>query len=232
MITVGIPTLHADDDLLECVQSICEQDTPVDHIIIINNNSDRSVVDRCTDRLASFTDTYDIRITHHVAGLYKPLSVAESWNKIGRVCFDLHDMVLILNDDVVFEKDTVTRFQHAYYAQSYQPIFLPENGEWSGFVWNIPRAVCEVGWFDEAFYPAYWEDMDYAYRLRLKGYEPYCVPGLAFTHKGSQTIKKLEAGGADMESRHHLHFRRNREYYKQKWGTTEGHGGHSRPFEK
>lgn len=43
-------------------------------------------------------------------------------------------------------------------------------------VWNV------VGCFDEGFYPAYYEDADYCFRARRRGYEILCVPTARVTH--------------------------------------------------
>ena len=69
-------------------------------------------------------------------------------------------------------------------------------------LFSVPRATAEkVGYFDENFYPAYFEDNDYVYRCRLAGArilnfgtnprqeDGREIPGLVFTHVGSQTIR-------------------------------------------
>lgn len=82
-----------------------------------------------------------------------------------------------------------------------------------------------VGWFDEMFDPAFFEDNDSHYRIRLAGYEaaqwaPY------FHHRGS-TIKH------DSERREFIigkAFENCRKYYAQKWGGDPGHERFTKPF--
>jgi len=53
----------------------------------------------------------------------------------------------------------------------------------TGAAFAIRRVVWEtVGSFDEAFYPAYYEDADYCYRARRHGYEIVCVSAARATH--------------------------------------------------
>lgn len=225
MITVGIPTIHADGDLIECIQSICDQTLPVSEIIILDNSEKTLAIEnykRIQGHLENFLHAYDIQITYILtygsdSGSF---SVAESWNYFARNT-PLSNMLLVLNDDVVLGDTAVETLYKAWNKFSDAPVLLPDTGDWCVFVWNTKIALTSIGLFDTAFYPAYWEDCDYAYRIRLTGLEPKCIDGVLYTHKGSQTIKKYESTGVDMESKHHQHFRRNREYFRRKWGTVD-----------
>lgn len=49
----------------------------------------------------------------------------------------------------------------------------------------------EVGGFDERFYPAWYEDVDFCRRLRKEGWEIYFVPKARFLHEGGYSADTL-----------------------------------------
>ncbi|PWV04885.1 putative beta galactofuranosyl glycosyltransferase [Trypanosoma cruzi] len=56
------------------------------------------------------------------------------------------------------------------------------------FVMLTRLAIGTVGYFDENFYPAYVEDVDYSLRLRLLGFQERNVLCGKFVHRGSSNI--------------------------------------------
>jgi GT2 family glycosyltransferase len=51
----------------------------------------------------------------------------------------------------------------------------------------------EAGGFDEQFYPAWYEDVDFCERLKEKGWEIYFVPEAVFLHEGGYSAEALGA---------------------------------------
>ena len=49
----------------------------------------------------------------------------------------------------------------------------------------------EVGGFDEQFYPAWYEDVDFCQRLKAKGWEIYFAPGAEFLHEGGYSAEAM-----------------------------------------
>jgi GT2 family glycosyltransferase len=49
----------------------------------------------------------------------------------------------------------------------------------------------ELGGFDEAFYPLWFEDVDFCYRLRAKHYHVRFVPSAVAKHTGAHSIRKI-----------------------------------------
>ncbi|MBI4472928.1 MAG: glycosyltransferase family 2 protein [Acidobacteria bacterium] len=49
----------------------------------------------------------------------------------------------------------------------------------------------EVGGFDEQFYPAWYEDVDFCLRLRARGWEIYYTPTAEFLHEGGYSAEAL-----------------------------------------
>jgi GT2 family glycosyltransferase len=82
-----------------------------------------------------------------------------------------------------------------------------------------PAAAClmvradvfdRLGGFDEAFWPAWWEDVDFCRRLRDAGYRIRYVPDAVFRHEGGTSVGSL--GPAAF----HRIFARNRRRYVRK----------------
>ena len=94
----------------------------------------------------------------------------------------------------------------------------------SAFALN--RACLEsVGYFDENFHPAYFEDNDYHWRCRQKKVEVRPLV-TASTHVGSATI----FGNPEYRARNKDTFEENKDYYRAKWGGTPGEERWSAPF--
>ena len=49
----------------------------------------------------------------------------------------------------------------------------------------------EVGGFDEQFYPAWYEDVDFCYRLKAAGWEIYFAPKAVFLHEGGYSAEAM-----------------------------------------
>jgi len=82
----------------------------------------------------------------------------------------------------------------------------------------------KVGYVDPAFFPAYYEDVDYVRRGRLAGCKFAEVPMAQYFNFESTTIK-TETG--DM---HRRYFPLNRRYYEEKWEGGPGEELNVRPF--
>lgn len=90
------------------------------------------------------------------------------------------------------------------------------------------ETIKEVGFFDEKFYPAYFEDNDYHYRIRLKGKVALKLHKAVYFHFGSRTIKSNE----EVRNKSNIGYMINREYFFKKWGGEPGHELYKTPFNK
>lgn len=88
------------------------------------------------------------------------------------------------------------------------------------------ETIEKVGYFDEKFYPAYFEDNDYHYRLRLVGLRGVKTDKALFYHYGSRTIKE----GQEIKTISNLGYTINCDYYSQKWGGQPGNESFKIPF--
>ncbi len=145
------------------------------------------------------------------------LGVARSWNLLHRLTYP-HPLILS-NDDIGFAPDT------CQLALATPGPFVAICG-WACF---LQREECwrAVGEYDEALWPAYFEDNDYHYRMRLKGLD-YVVPvGGAVTHARSSTLRGLPDVHRQTVARC---FEANRAYYLRKWGGLPGEERFRIPF--
>ena len=199
---LGIPTLNRHDLLRECVDSALAGTRPPHLVYVVDNGGGFAHPD------------------HRVRVLSPPenLGVARSWNLLHKIAGRLP--LLISNDDVRFAPDTCE-------AALATPGPFVAICAWACF---LQREECwrAVGEYDEQFWPAYFEDGDYHYRMRLAGLD-YVVPsGGAVAHAGSATLRSLP----DVH-RHTVvhHFDLNRDYYVRKWGGLPGRERYRRPFD-
>lgn len=84
----------------------------------------------------------------------------------------------------------------------------------------------KVGYYDVNFYPAYFEDNDYARRCDLLGVKYGTVNSALFYHFWSRSIK--EGGLADLNQ---ARFSKNKIYYINKWGGSVGREIFGIPFD-
>jgi GT2 family glycosyltransferase len=161
--------------------------------------------------------------------------VARSWNLGLLRSIELGiGNVLVTNDDVIYEPDAIRKmmdslasegrmFTSALNTRDYT--LSPGEGyddeaEFAGFMVHPRQFVKKVGWFDEHFFPGYFEDNDMHYRMKLAGMSETRRTDAGMYHKGSVT----QFWNGDDEGRvvSHAEFDRNKMYYKTKWGGEPG----------
>lgn len=76
------------------------------------------------------------------------------------------------------------------------------------------EAYEEIGGFDEQFYPAWYEDVDFCCRLKAARWETYFAPQAEFLHEGGYSAKAL---GADAFAQ--AYYRNQLRYAKKHFGT-------------
>jgi GT2 family glycosyltransferase len=78
-------------------------------------------------------------------------------------------------------------------------------------------AFDEVGGFDEQFYPAWYEDVDFCQRLKAKNWQVYFAPQAEFLHEGGYSAQAL--GAPDFLRSYYTNQLR---YTKKHFGTLGG----------
>ncbi len=146
------------------------------------------------------------------------VSVAKAWNlgfKEGG------DLTIVTGDDVVFGKNTLGDLELAANGSAANFLYPATNASQMFCVYTAKMALFEkIGWFDEQFFPAYFEDNDFFRRMTIAGEGAVpiaeCEP---YHHDTSSTLKSLNP---PEQEEHHTQFRENQRRYINKWGGLPG----------
>lgn len=159
------------------------------------------------------------------------IGVSAAWNQFLRTSKGL---IIIANDDICVFPDTIKTMIDEYYANKNKSIILFSLGGINAFSFYLIHSSIQhkIGYFDETFYPAYFEDNDYIRRMFLLGYKQKIVRKAKYIHykNGSATLKEQRRKGIDKD--HDKNFRRNKAYYIKKWGGVPGNEKFTKPFNK
>ena len=204
---IGIPTINR-WDLLKHNLRFYKRDFPGVHIQVIDNGKqgiDEAYMPNCNVFCAD-----------------ENLGVATSWNLLIQKIFDLgHSHAIILNDDIYWGKNKLDVLELLNHHKD--GFFLSEE---SFSVFIISKATWEkVGLFDQRFYPAYFEDMDYLYRMRIAGIKIYKSIQL-----NPQILRQSSSVSKDASLLRNKG--QNELYYMKKWGGKVGYEKFSEPFDK
>jgi GT2 family glycosyltransferase len=163
----------------------------------------------------------------HLYDYRKNRGLARSWNDGLFLAYrrDAADIALIANDDALPAEGDVQKIAEFAFLH---PEFYRVTGfgydVGGGFAGDMRFAMCAVnpvaleaiGYFDENFWPVYFEDIDWYLRAELAGLKHHMVQDTHIVHQGSKTFHT-----AGEQALHHTRFRANRAYYKAKWGADE-----------
>ena len=139
------------------------------------------------------------------------------------------DDIIISNDDAIFHKETIELLTAAAHENPNEIFFVPDNyweNHWSLFL-QRKDSLSIIGEYDGNYFPAYFEDADYLYRMKLKGYKPFVVKECTYTHEdgGSNSIKQI----ADKIS-FNKRFAQLGQYFTSKWGGLRNNESYTKPF--
>lgn len=153
--------------------------------------------------------------------LEKNGGVSWAWNHLCRAIFAEHDYALILNDDINLGMQA---FQIADIISKHPNSFIASALDWCAFI--VPKMIYQrVGPFDEGFF-AYFEDNDYAYRLRLAG-QSYI--------RSAQIVPKVYKRSSTMDAapgEFRGVFQESQIRYAEKWGGAPFNEKFTHPFNK
>lgn len=168
------------------------------------------------------------------------IGVSAGWNVgIQEAIANRCDVALVCNDDIILHPGTITKLVAEVWnhrADLVTPINTrdgrvtekPEHHphpDFSCFMIEPEKFVYKFGHFDTNFSPAYFEDNDMAYRIKLLGGSYYCRTDAGFFHKGSVT---QNWGGQQVVTG--TMFRANEAYYISKWGGRPGQERWNTPY--
>lgn len=200
---IGIPYLNRPDLLRRCLNSI---DVHYDKIVIVDNS----------ETAIPISFQYKV-IRHPNAG------VAASWNEVIKL-FPAAWWLLV-NNDIEFAPGDLAKFEEA--IQTTEAGIVADGINNMACFGITANCVQKVGLFDENFYPAYGEDIDYMRRCRLLDVEHRYLQGMGMRHDRSSTVKAFPA---ELQERNRETFEANKAYYIRKWGGWEGQEMFHHPF--
>lgn len=178
-------------------------------------------------------------------------NLARAWNRGIRRAFERGaSHVVVSNLDMIYHRDY---FDEVWDFANRYPEAVLWSGCGTGSFDDLDKAAAEaedvrdaidfasfvvtpklfelVGDFDEQFEPAYFEDADMVYRIKLKGLEIKQTTKARFFHYHSHTVTSSE-GNAEILSLIDTALKDNSERYIRKWGGPV-HGEVFRaPYEK
>ena len=238
---LGVPILNRGDLLLRLFNSI---DYPIEILHIIANST--ADVPEESVRTAISTIERQVNQGHLVhkcvveyGAIYnetnqlitRNLGVAGSWNKVLKT-YPHAKYIMFVGNDIQLKNGSLKNMDTVMCTIENRLSVgtVSATGSYNCFA-LFPEIVNTVGYFDENIYPAYLEDCDYAYRIKLVGLISHTVAGVDYIHGeaptwGSSTIYSNKEY-KDINDRTH---ERNFEYYKRKWGGINEQEIFTHPF--
>ena len=220
---VVIPAWNHPDLTRDCVQSLLEHTEIPARLIIVDNGSDPETI----QILRSFkgNDRVALQILYN--------STNEGFSKAcnrGMRISDA-DYICLLNNDTLVTHGWLSEMIRIANTQQEIGIVNPasntfgeppnrilpekeviEMGSSIGFCLLIKRQVIEkIGYLDEGFEQAYYEDVDYCFRAKQAGF--LCVL--------AQRAYVFHVGEASSPSKRPAYVERNRQRFLQKWGPAQ-----------
>lgn len=138
------------------------------------------------------------------------------------------DFIVYCADDVMAGHNSV---QTLVEAMATNDVWMV-NGQganssgWDFFGMNI-EIFRRVGFWDESFYPAYFEDNSFARRLSMTDDTKYLYTPIQFEHIGSQTVKRMTEG---QRQQHNNNFNRCAMLFETMWGGPVGKEVYTQAF--
>lgn len=214
-----------------------------DALLLINNGSTDETRKHCLE-LAKIDGVFFLDLPHNVG-------VSSAWNMGLDFAFNSLkcETCIILNNDILLLPTTLSTMQVDLKKEGIglatafnMSANLPSEKEFFALIekpegnyieepdfscFGINKKCYEtVGPFDENFYPAYFEDNDYHYRMRQSKLTATKNRENHYWHYGSKSIK------IDQDTAEWLGYcyGLNADYYEKKWGGSPGKEIHTTPF--
>ena len=222
------PTYRRFDLWVRMVRSALAGTRKPDMIVVLDNSGNGALTTYLKQHAAAIYELSNLHILHAPENL----GVAGGWNALLHHVAQQNDngYALVVNDDIELLPDTLERFA-AFHTTDLMAVGdgVQAVNAFSMYLTNPRKLFSTVGPFDQTIWPAYYEDGDMHWRMRLQGYDLYRVTDCGAVHNegGSATIKSYTL---EERQRHDHQFTRNTEYYTLKWGGTPGYEQYVTPF--
>ena len=159
--------------------------------------------------------------------------LARSWNEGLHLATESGcEAILLLNDDLYFREggyeefvSTIGALRNLSRNVSYVTPLGLETGS-SAHAGQVipqnfaccaimPEAIERIGYFDETFAPAYYEDIDYDRRLALEGMTVHVHQNILVDHERSSTDRNMSPEARKQGA---VLYQKNQNYFLSKWG--------------
>lgn len=229
----------------EYTKKLCESllIPPTGAFLMIDNGSDDETKTH-TMTMAKVPDVYVCRFEENKG-------VSSAWNTALALGFEdmRADEVIILNNDILMSDDTIKKIIDDLRGENVglatatdvmgecateEEFFAKKAPDLNTYI-EEPDFACfginkkcfeQVGYFDENFYPAYFEDNDYHYRMRLANLHAIKNKNNYFWHYGSKTLNTTPTKKAWFGEK----YSQNALYFQVKWGGKPGEEVYKQPF--
>jgi GT2 family glycosyltransferase len=211
--TVGIPVVNEHDLLVEAIEAVSVSTMRPNRVIIVDNGD------------LPWAPSRDFHAQHglHIARPQRNIGCAGAWNLIHKLAAPL--TTIIINADCRVLPDTFEKMMeypqpHIVAAYGFGCFRMDEA------IWN------SVGPFDEGFYPVYFEDTDYRYRLKLAG-----APFIEWDHvltgikHGKDQPDGYQGWRGEKLAWFHDCLEKNHRRYVEKWGGEHTKETFTIPFD-
>lgn len=214
MVNICCATYKRYDCLRKMILSAMSGSKKPDNIFIVDNGGSLNISDLSFPNIKIYRPPYNI-------------GLAASWNYF---LTHVDDIKLFVNDDVYFENNSIETMVNAFDENCViYPTGMKQINSFSCMI--IPNNVFNVvGPFDVNISPhyAYFEDNDYAYRMKLRGINLVGITDCNVDHTGSATIKSYSK---QEESEHHSKFKLAERNFSMKWGNSPGRERYKFPYD-
>lgn len=184
-----------------------------DNVVIIGN--DVLVYPNVIDYLLEYSDNYDYVSGQEIDIDFIKKNVKGTNKKFG------YGKKFIGDDFPEFMEYKSPITERTYDITKYKII-----GDTHNMTLFTKRWFGTVGYVDVNFYPAYFEDNDYARRGQLLGMKMVQLQKAKYFHFWSRTIKEDE----EKRRENDFYFPKNEKYYITKWGGKPGEERYTTPY--
>jgi hypothetical protein len=183
---ICIPVYKVSQRVYNCMESIQDK-----NVLIIDNTGKKE---------CSVFEKYNFKIEYQKENI----GIPKSWN-IGLK--KKYDWTFIVSSSMFFKKP----FSHIIeIVNDYEGLMFRTNESWHCIGIN-KKLVENIGYFDENFYPGYYEDCDWDYRCSLFNIKEFPI---------NKIEAKCQISGAAVLDGLKVNNLKNRDYFIKKWGAV------------
>jgi GT2 family glycosyltransferase len=221
-VVLGVPCVRRLDLLQDLYRSAALATRPPDVFAIVDNGADVRTVFNAEANASIPFSVFNYDNTEQ-----RNLGVSASWNLL----FDLYPKchIVISNDDVRLQDNTIAEMVKAAEETDAEFVFPKTETHTTFCVFLLKReAWLRVGRFDEGFWPAYYEDIDYWHRMRHAGVKMLEIETTCYDHVLNGYLKSMTP---EENKVFHGYMQANYRRYVRKWGGAPGSETRTTPLE-